>query len=240
MNAITNEVQERVALITGASKGMGAACARELSKRGYKLSLFARSDSVLELGEELGALALQGSITNTDDLESLVEKTIAEYGRIDVVVNSTGHPPQGEILEFSDQQWYDAFDLLLLNAVRLSRLVTPIMLKQGSGSIVNISTAGAREPELEFPLSSAIRGALANFMKLYARRYAGENVRMNNLLPGRIDSYEISDAEKLILPMKRQGTTSEIAKTVAFLVSDDAGYLTGQEIIVDGGMTRSL
>lgn len=236
MNA---EIQ-KVALITGASKGMGAACARELASRGYQLSLFARSDSLTELGSELGALTFQGDITNPVDLQTLVENTISEYGRIDAVINSTGHPPRGELIEFTDRQWSAALDLLLMNAVRLARLVTPGMLRQGSGAIVNISTAGAREPDLQFPLSSAIRGALRNFMKLYAGRYAADNIRMNNLLPGRIDSFAITEAEKLALPMNRQGTVTEIAKTVAFMLSDDAGYLTGQEIMVDGGMTKSV
>lgn len=219
---------------------MGLACARELADRGYRLSVFSQSERILEVGKDLNALAVRGSVTEPADLQRLVEETLTEYGQIDAVVNNTGHPPRGELLEFTDEQWRGAFDLLLMNVVRLSRLVVPPMLKTGGGAIVNISTSGAVEPTLEFPLSSAVRGALNNYTKLFATRFAADNIRMNNLLPGRIESYSITPEEIAELPMKRQGTIAEIAKTVAFLLSADAGYITGQNIAVDGGLLRSF
>jgi NAD(P)-dependent dehydrogenase (short-subunit alcohol dehydrogenase family) len=160
--------------------------------------------------------------------------------RVGGVVNSTGHPPSGEILELTDEQWHDALDLVVLNVVHIARLVTPAMQRQGGGAIVNVSTFSAFEPSPVFPLSSSLRAALAGFTKLYADRYAAEGVRMNNILPGYIESFEIDDETRDSIPMRRQGSVAEIAKTAAFLLSDDAGYVTGQNIRVDGGLTRSI
>ena len=128
----------------------------------------------------------------------------------------------------------------MLNVVRIARLVTPTMVRQGRGAIVNISTFSAFEPSPVFPLSSSLRAALAGFTKLYADRYAAEGVRMNNILPGYIESFEIDDETRDSIPMRRQGSVAEIAKTAAFLLSEDAGYVTGQNIRVDGGLTRSI
>jgi NAD(P)-dependent dehydrogenase (short-subunit alcohol dehydrogenase family) len=183
---------------------------------------------------------LAGSVTEVGDLESLVGEALDRYGRIDGVVNSTGHPPSGEILDLTDEQWHEALDLVVLNVVRIARLVTPAMVRQGSGAIANISTYSAFEPSPEFPLSSSLRAALAGFTKLYSDRYAAEGIRMNNVLPGYIESFEIDEETLNSIPMRRQGTVTEIAKTAAFLLSDAAGYITGQNIRVDGGLTRSV
>ncbi len=156
------------------------------------------------------------------------------------MVNSTGHPASGEILELTDEQWHQALDLVVLNVVRIARLVTPAMVRQGGGAIVNISTFSAFEPSPAFPLSSSLRAALAGFAKLYADRYAPEGVRMNNVLPGYIESFEIDDETRESIPMRRRGTVEEIAKTVAFLVSSDASYITGQNLRADGGLTKSV
>jgi NAD(P)-dependent dehydrogenase (short-subunit alcohol dehydrogenase family) len=129
---------------------------------------------------------------------------------------------------------------VVLNVVRMTRLVTPVMLRQGGGAIVNVSTFSAFEPSPAFPLSSSLRAALAGFTKLYADRYAAEGVRMNNVLPGFIESFEIDDETRGSIPMQRQGSVVEIAKTVAFLLSSDSGYVTGQNLRVDGGLTRSV
>jgi NAD(P)-dependent dehydrogenase (short-subunit alcohol dehydrogenase family) len=184
---------------------------------------------------------LAGSVTEVGDLESLVGEALDRYGRIDGVVNSTGHPPSGEILDLTDEQWHEALDLVVLNVVRIARLVTPAMVRQGGGAIANISTYSAFEPSPEFPLSSSsLRAALAGFTKLYSDRYAAEGIRMNNILPGYIESFEIDEETRRSIPMQRQGSVAEIAKTAAFLLSDDSGYITGQSIRVDGGLTRSI
>jgi NAD(P)-dependent dehydrogenase (short-subunit alcohol dehydrogenase family) len=235
-----NASADKVAIVTAAGSGMGAACARELAGRGYAVALMSPSGSAEALAKELGGLGLAGSVTEEADLEALVGGTLDRYGRVDGVVNSTGHPASGEVLELTDGQWHDALDLVVLNVVRIARLVTPAMLRQGGGAIVNVSTFSAFEPSPAFPLSSPLRAALAGFTKLYADRYAAEGVRMNNILPGYIESFEIDDATRESIPMRRRGSVAEIAKTAAFLLSDDSGYITGQNIRVDGGLTRSV
>jgi NAD(P)-dependent dehydrogenase (short-subunit alcohol dehydrogenase family) len=231
---------KRVAIVTAAGSGMGAACAREIAERGYRVALMSPSGRAEDLAEELGGFGLAGSVTKSGDLESLVGETLDRYGRIDGVVNSTGHPPSGEILDLTDGEWHEALDLVVLNVVRIARLVTPVMVGQGGGAFANISTFSAFEPSPAFPLSSSLRAALAGFAKLYSDRYAAEGIRMNNILPGYIESFEIDDATRSSIPMQRQGSLAEIAKTAAFLLSHDSGYITGQNIRVDGGMTRSV
>lgn len=231
---------EKVAVVTAAGSGMGAACARELARRGYGVALMSSSGKAVELGEQLGGFGLAGSVTEGGDLESLVGEALDRYGRIDGVVNSTGHPPSGDILDLTDDEWHEALDLVLLNVVRIARLVTPAMVRQGGGAIVNISTYSAFEPASEFPLSSSLRAALAGFTKLYADRYAPDGIRMNNILPGYMENFEIDEDTLHSIPMQRQGSLAEIAGTAAFLLTDDAGYITGQNIRVDGGITRSI
>jgi NAD(P)-dependent dehydrogenase (short-subunit alcohol dehydrogenase family) len=233
-------VSEKVALITAAGKGIGAAVARELAANGYRVSLLSSSGGALSLAQELGGIGLTGSVTEPADLAQLVESTLARYGRIDAVVNNTGHPPKGELLEISDDDWHRGLDLLVLNVVRMARLVTPIFLAQGGGAIVNISTFSAFEPELTFPVSSSLRSALAGFVKLYANRYADAGIRINNVLPGYMDNYPESAANLAKIPMKRYAKVEEVAKTVRFLLSDDAGYITGQNLRVDGGITHAI
>ncbi|MEM9299263.1 MAG: SDR family oxidoreductase [Bacteroidota bacterium] len=230
----------KAAIITAASKGMGLACARELYTRGYKLGLLARSESINEVAKELSAIAVQGSVTSKEDLKRLVDAMMGAHGRIDVVVNNTGHPAKGELLDLSEEDWHKGLDLVLMNVIKLAKLVTPIMQKQRSGAIVNISTFAAFEPSLSFPISSALRAALGGFTKMFADRYAADGIRMNNVLPGFIDSYEINEQIKETIPMHRSGTVQEIAQTVAFLSLQEASYITGQNIKVDGGLTRSV
>ena len=236
----TGKGTRKTAIVTAAGSGIGAACARELASRGYAVALMSPSGRAEGLAEELGGIGLTGSVTKVADLESLVGETLERYGRIDGVVNSTGHPPSGEILELTDEQWHATLDLVVLNVVRMARLVTPVMLRQEGGAIVNVSTFSAFEPSPVFPLSSALRAALAGFTKLYADRYAAEGVRMNNILPGFIESFGIDEETRDSIPMRRQGSVAEIAKTAAFLLSDDSGYVTGQNLRVDGGLTRSV
>src|SRR5918997_5025494 len=234
-----NASANKVAIVTAAGSGMGAACARELAGRGYAVALMSPSGKAEALAKELGGLGLTGSVTEEADLEALVGGTLDRYGRIDGVVNSTGHPASGEILDLTDEQWHEALDLVLLNVVRMARLVTPVMLRQGGGAIVNISTFSAFEPSATFPVSSSLRSALAGFTKLYADRYAVEGIRMNNVLPGFMDSFEVDERTCQSIPMRRPGAVGEVAKSVAFLVSSEASYITGQNLRVDGGLTRS-
>ncbi len=236
----TGSAGGRVAIVTAAGRGMGAAIAEELAARGWRLALMSPSGAAEERAHALGALGLTGSITEPADLARLVEATVDAYGRIDGLVNNSGHTPKGALLEIPDEDWRAGMDMALMNVIRLARLVTPVMERGGGGAIVNISTYCAFEPEADFPVSATVRAALASFAKLYADRYAAAGIRMNNVLPGFIDSLPETAERKARIPMGRYGTTAEIAKTVAFLLSEDAGYITGQNIRVDGGITRSI
>jgi NAD(P)-dependent dehydrogenase (short-subunit alcohol dehydrogenase family) len=211
-----------------------------LAGDGNRLVLMSSGGGAQALAAELGALGVTGSVTRPSDLSALVDTTLERYGRIDAVVNNTGHPPKGELLSLTDDDWHIGMDMLLLNVVRMARLVTPSMESQGGGAIVNISTFSAFEPSLAFPVSSALRAALGGFTKLYSERYARTGIRMNNVLPGFMDSYPESAETLAAIPAGRFGRTAELADTVAFLLSDAAGYITGQNIRVDGGLTRSV
>ena len=231
---------EKVALITAAGKGMGAAIARELAGSGYRVALMSPSGSAVRLAEELGGFGIEGSVTEEKDIDRLVGQTLEKYGRIDAVVNNTGHPPKGDLLAIADEQWHVGLDLIVLNVARVLRRVTPVFQKQGGGAVVNISSFAADAPEQAMPVSSALRAALSSFTRLYADRYAKENIRINSVLPGFIDSWPETPEIVARIPVGRFGKTQEIAKTVAFLLSDGAGYITGQNIRVDGGIVRGL
>jgi NAD(P)-dependent dehydrogenase (short-subunit alcohol dehydrogenase family) len=230
----------RVGIVTGAGRGMGAACARELAERGWKLGLLSPSGSAEALAATLGGIGFKGSVEKAEDLERLVKTTSDRYGRMDGVVVSLGAAPKGELLEISDGDWLRGAEMIVLSVVRLARLVTPIMQRQKNGSIVNISTFAAFEPDPAFPVSSTFRAGLGSFAKLYADRYAADGIRMNNILPGYIDSATVKSEIVQRIPMRRYGRVQEIARTAAFLLSDDAGYITGQNLRVDGGLTRSV
>ncbi|CAN0628010.1 3-oxoacyl-(Acyl-carrier-protein) reductase [Burkholderia multivorans] len=231
---------EKVAVVTAAGKGMGAAIARELAATGYRVALMSPSGGAAALAGELGGFGLEGSVTEDADIERLIGETMARYGRIDAVVNNTGHPPKGDLLSIADESWHGALDLLLLNVIRVMRRVTPIFLAQGGGAAVNISSFAAAAPEQPMPVSSTLRAALDAWTRLYAERYAAHNIRMNAVLPGFIDSWPETPEIVARIPAGRFGKTQEIAKTVAFLLSDGAGYITGQNIRVDGGIVRAL
>lgn len=231
---------EKTAIVTAAGQGIGAAIARELAASGYRLALLSASGGAEVLAAELGGLGFTGSVTEAGDLERLVDGTMAAYGRIDALVINTGHPPKGPLLELSDEEWHQGLELLLLPVVRLARLVTPIMQAQGGGAIVNISTFSAFEPDAAFPVSSSLRAALAGFTKLYADRYGADKIRMNNILPGFVDNYPASAEYLKRIPLGRYAHLAEIAQTARFLLSAEAGYITGQNIRVDGGITRSI
>ncbi|WP_398492363.1 SDR family oxidoreductase [Variovorax sp.] len=232
--------KNKVAIVTAGGSGMGAAAARKLAQDGFRVAILSSSGKGEALAKELGGIGVTGSNQSNDDLKQLVDRVIAEWGRIDVLVNSAGHGPRAPILEITDDDWHRGMDVYLLSAVRPSRLVTPHMVKQGGGAIINISTFAAFEPDPVFPTSGVFRAGLAAFTKLFADQYAKHNVRMNNVLPGFIDSLPEKEVFRERIPMGRYGRSDEIAATIGFLASDGAGYITGQNLRVDGGITRSV
>jgi NAD(P)-dependent dehydrogenase (short-subunit alcohol dehydrogenase family) len=232
--------KEKVAIVTAAGSGMGAAAARRLAQDGFQIAILSSSGKGEAIASELGGIGVTGSNQSNEDLKRLVDKTMKKWGRIDALVNSAGHGPRAPLLEISDEEWHAGLDIYFLNVARAVRLVAPIMVARQGGAIVNISTAWVAEPSAMFPTSAVARAGLAVYTKLFADQYAADKVRMNNVLPGWIDSLPATDDRRDGVPMKRYGTTEEVAATVAFLVSEGAGYITGQNIRVDGGLTRSI
>ena len=231
---------QKVALVVGGGSGMGAAAARRLAADGFALGILSSSGKGEALAKELGGLGVTGSNQSNEDLKRFVDLALARWGRIDALVNSAGHGPRAPLLEITDEQWHKGFDVYFMNVVRAVRLVAPVMAAQGGGAIVNISTAWVAEPSPMFPTSAVARAGLAAYTKLFADEYAAKNVRMNNVLPGWIDSLPATEERRAGVPMQRYGTSEEIAATIAFLVSDGAAYITGQNLRVDGGLMRSI
>ena len=230
----------KVALITAGGSGMGADAARHLAKQGYEVGILSASGKGEALANELGGVGVTGSNLETSDLQALVDKVMDRWGRIDVLINSAGHGPKGDIMEISDDDWHLGMDYYLLNVIRPSRLVAPIMAAQGRGSIINISTFAVFEPDPLFPTSGVFRAGLASFTKLFADKFAAQGVRMNNVLPGFIDSLPETEDRKARIPMGRYGTAREVSALITYLASDDAAYTTGQNIRIDGGLTRAI
>lgn len=231
---------EKVAIITAGGSGMGAGAARKLASDGFRVAILSSSGKGETLAKELGGIGLTGSNQSNGDLKRLTDQVVEVWGRVDVLVNSAGHGPRAPILELSDEDWHTGMDVYFLNVVRSTRLVTPIMQQQKSGVIINISTFAAFEPDPVFPTSGVFRAGLAAYTKLFSDKYAPDNIRMNNVLPGFIDSLPEKQEFRDRIPMERYGKTQEIADVIGFLASEGAGYITGQNIRVDGGITRSV
>jgi NAD(P)-dependent dehydrogenase (short-subunit alcohol dehydrogenase family) len=230
----------KVAIITGGGSGMGAGAARKLAADGFHVAILSASGKGEALGKELGGIGVTGSNQSSDDIKRLVDATMEKWGRVDVLVNSAGHGPRAPVLELTDEDWHQGLEVYFLNVVRPARLVTPIMQAQKAGAIINISTFAAFEPDPVFPTSGVFRAGLAAYTKLFADKYAPDNIRMNNVLPGFIDSLPEKQEFRDRIPMGRYGRTEEISEVIAFLASEGGGYITGQNIRVDGGITRSV
>jgi NAD(P)-dependent dehydrogenase (short-subunit alcohol dehydrogenase family) len=229
-----------VALVVGGGSGIGADAARILAREGYRVGVMSSSGKGEVLGTELGGFGFTGSNLEPGDLREFVDQAMGHFGRVDGVVNGAGHGPKGDVLELTDDDWHLGLDFYLLNAIRMTRLVTPIMLAQGGGSIVNISTFAAFEPDPDFPTSAVFRAGLADFAKLFSTKYASQNVRMNNVLPGFIDSLPEKDDRLARIPAGRYARVEELSEVISFLISEKSSYITGQNLRVDGGLTQSV
>ena len=230
----------KVALFIGAGSGMGADAAKHLHSKGYKVAIMSSSGKGETLANDLGGLGYTGSNLILGDIREFIDKSLNKFGRIDVLVNSAGHGPKGGVLELSDNDWFLGMEIYFLNVVRAARIITPIMQRQKNGVIINISTFAVFEPESNFPTSGVFRSSLASFTKLYSDQYAKDNIRMNNILPGFIDSIPAKEEFLKRIPLQRPGKVREISTIVEMLASEGGAYVTGQNIRVDGGITRSV
>jgi 3-oxoacyl-[acyl-carrier protein] reductase len=242
-------LKDRTAIVCGASAGMGLAIAEALAGEGANVAMFARRRDVLEReAERIGALPVRGDLRDPSDLARLLERTVNAFGAIDILVNNGGGPPRGSAVEASDDDLEAAVELLLLSAVRLTRLCLPYLGKSGRGRVINIESSTVREPADNLALSNAVRPGVVGWAKTLAREVGPSGVTVNTIAPGRIDTerlrevYPDGPTERDLepIPLRRLGDPREIAEVVCFLASDRASYVTGAVIPVDGGLTRAL
>lgn len=257
-------LKNKVAMVAGASKGIGYAVAKILIQEGACVSIASRdTNSIQAAGERLRAdggevLAVTADVRSAQALEQWRDATLKSYGGIDLAFVNSGGPPAGGFLTFDDAAWQEAINLLILNAVRISRLVLPSMISRGAGSIVFSTSSSVKEPIPNLTLSNVLRGSVSALAKTLAREFAAEHVRVNQAIPGRIDTDRLREldtinARKLNMtpeqqktqmianiPMGRYGTADEFARGVVFLLSDAASFITGATLQIDGGMIRSV
>ena len=239
----------RTAIVCGASAGMGLAIAEALAAEGVNVAMFARRRELLEReAERLGALAVRGDVRDPADLERLVERTVQAFNGIDVLVNNSGGPPRTSALELNDRLLQDAVDLLLQSVVRLTGLCLPYLAKSGHGRVINITSSTVREPVDNLALSNAVRPGVIGWAKTLSREVGPDGITVNSIAPGRIETERLvevypdgpTEADLQTIPLRRFGSTKEIADVVCFLASDRASYVTGTTISVDGGLGRSI
>jgi 3-oxoacyl-[acyl-carrier protein] reductase len=228
---------------------MGLAISEALSAEGANVAMLARRRELLEReAERLGALAVRGDVTNPADLKRLVDRTLTAFGGIDIVVNNSGGPPRTPAVGLEDEQIEAAVELLLLSAVRLTRLCLPQLERSGRGRIINIASSSVREPLDNLALSNAVRPGVIGWADTVARELGPRKITVNSIAPGRIETERLAEAfagqpraaDLEQIPLRRFGQPHEIAAVVCFLASDAASYVTGAVIPVDGGLTRSL
>lgn len=254
-------ISGKVAMVAASSKGIGLAVSKELAREGCRVSICGRTEANLEaatdeIGEDTRSYVVD--VSNSEDLTWWIEQTVQDLGPVDILVTNTGGPPAGSLDQMTDEQWQQGFDGTLMNIVRLVRELQPGMAANGWGRIVHITSLVAKEPSRILPISSTLRAGIMALTRVQALDYAASGVTVNSVLPGhtltdrqthlaqiRATRESISPEEALRLqaadiPMKRMATADEIAAAVAFLCSERAAYITGTNILVDGGLTRGI
>lgn len=254
----------KVACVAAASKGLGRASAFALARDGADLVLFSRTREDLErtakeIQDETGVRVINvaGDAASAKDVEAFISAAADVFGRLDILVTNAGGPPGGGFEQFTDEHWYKAVDLTLMSVVRMVRDALPL-LRASRGSIVNIQSTSIKMPIADLTLSNSVRAAVAGLSKDLSISLASEGIRVNIVAPGRIDTDRVRSIDgdraakagttleefqkqfSSTIPMLRYGLSEEVGKVVAFLASDAASYVTGQTLLVDGGMIRSL
>lgn len=262
---MTAGLHGKVAMVGGASRGLGYAVARALAGAGAHVSIAARNDDALSaaagrLGGKTGAqvLAVRTDLSAVEDIERWHAATLDRFGGVDLLFANTGGPPPGPVLAFDDAAWSAAFAQLVLSVVRLVRLVVPSMQARGGGAILMATSSAVKEPIPNLALSNVLRASVSALAKTLALELAPLNIRVNQIIPGRIDTDRVRHLDEAngrrngitveeqrrrataIIPMGRYGTPEEFGAVAAFLLSDASLYMTGASVLVDGGLTRSV
>jgi 3-oxoacyl-[acyl-carrier protein] reductase len=258
-------LEGKVALVTAASKGLGRAIATELAREGARVVISSRDEEALarttaEIREETSAEVdfCAADLTSAEEIGALISHATGRFGGIDVLVNNTGGPPAGTFEDLDDEAWQGAFEQILLSLIRCVRGVLPSMRERGGGHIVNVASSSVKQPIENLTLSNTFRAGLAGLAKNLSLELAPDGILVNTLGPGRIstarsESMDTSQAEsrgvpveevrgefEARIPLGRYGTPEEFARVAAFLASPANSYVTGQAILVDGGMVRAL
>lgn len=255
----------KIAMVSGASKGLGYAVAELLAREGAQVSISSSNRGRIEasadkIRKEAGAEVLSHvvDVRSAEEIEAWKEETVRRFSRVDMLFANSGGPPAGGFLNFNDDAWQNAFELLVLSFVRMARSVLPVMKQRGGGSIVLSTSSSVKEPIPNLTLSNVLRGSVSALSKTLAQEFSADGIRVNHVIPGRIETDRLKQLDEINakknkvpleehrhrmmqnIPLRRYGQTEEFAAGVVFLLSGAASYITGATLQIDGGMIRAV